>query len=307
MPLPLKDGSSTSGRMASWLGRFSLSEGLCVGIVLIICVNMPHSKGNDGLIWWWNMSEIPGGLLLQLFSLFAIAAGTGMLLVSLLTQDATRGMVYLLTGAAGVCLIAISLLGQPSGISLAVAVLPLSLLFPVMSISLFRRTCRPGGMPGRAVQAMLSAFLCAGAVAAAVLVVTAMARQRYDGSFPLWAVFTIGLSILGMLGAGACGICGLTASRSPFRPQLHIGTMITGIASLSALALAAAVFGGGMATQSNDIVGARFYLVQMLKLAVIACSLGGLLATGLFELLAGRDNSFGLCRQAPGNIKEQTE
>ncbi len=281
-------GPAVPGRgLSAKVGRLSLTQGICTAGVVLFCLLVPHARGANGLQWWWNLSS---QISLLLFCIYGMLMGAALTFVPVLIRGQWRGWVYLAASAVAALLLTAAIGLSPGGsVALAIAV-PMPLTVAAMiGVSLLRLAApAAGGM--RAWQIAAGAAACAVSLPAGGATVWALAAAGLNSSDRGWIILAVVVAGLGWLVVLAGGVMGLIVGLSRLaRPGASKAAVVLSIVGLAVLALVAIIAGFIGATGSG--FGDRFVLVQVLRLVVVAYTLGALAAAGLSEVLASRVES----------------
>jgi hypothetical protein len=303
-PSPVAAVNEPGADATKQFNKLSLADGICVGVVLFLCTNIPYTRSGGRLIWWWNLWGQFGGGMLLIFSVYALIAGVTLIFVASLTKGLARGWSYLVVAGLGFCLLTIAMITGPRGGGYMAS----PLLFPaplvaMMGVLLFRRGA-PEATYARAIQVVTASLLCLACVVAGIFIVIGLSDSSPGESVPAWAIVTMVLSVASLVVALACGVCGLVSSGPTCSKGMTVTIVILGISAMSLFLVSGVVFGFGVA--SIGFEGARFVLVFALRFLVITYSLAVLLAIGLFEIMTHFRHSSKTVEILPGPAKEQT-
>ena len=303
-PLGGEDVNEPEVDAAKQFNRLSLADGICVGVVLLICTNIPFTRSGGSLVWWWDLWGQDGGGMFLVFSIYAMIAGVTLIFIASLTKGLSRGWSYLIAAGLGFFLLTIAMIAGPNGCGYMASpfLLPAPLV-AMMGVLLFRRDAAGAGY-ARSIQVIAASLLCLAGLGAGVLIVIGLSGSGADGSVPIWAIAAIILSVISSVAALACAICGLVSSSPAYSTRMTVTIVILGISSLSLFLVSGVVFGFGVASVGFE--GARFVLVFVLRFLVTTYSLAVLLAVGLFEVMAYFRNSLETAETVPGPAKEQS-
>lgn len=269
--------------------RLSLVGGFSAAVLLLFCVNTPWRKQAEQLIWWWRLFNQPSATWILVFCFYLLLAGLGLCVLTPVLQGRSRGWIY----------IALTCLGFPLLITAGMPIAgpePLLLYGPLVSaVSAELLVClamlRSWGCPTRSThlfQATVGGLTCV-----TVAVVTDMCWQCFlslnvsVGYCPAWRALVMVLSIFGYLGAFACGILSVIASRVNVKAKLSKPTIILGLVAIVTPAITSPlIIYGNAAWLPGETDETRFVLFQALRLVVLAYTLMGVLWLGLTEVLA---------------------
>ena len=279
------------------LNRLGVVDGFCVAGVLLFCVSIPHTRVDGRLVWWWQLLGQRGAGPLAVFSIYALLASLCLPFVAVLLRGWVRAWVFVLSAAIGLgLLIVVTAAGPMPSAALAVGIVPVALMAMLVGLSLIRPAA-PRAQAGRVLQAVLGGGCCAVGLAAFIIALASLLAVRQSDALPGWAMFATIVASLGWV-AGLCsGAMGLAAIRTSWTQLANRIGITAAVVASALLAIAAAVVGYSL-TELLPVEGAKFYLVQMLRLVVAAYTLSTLLTIGLSEMLVsswsvqGQNESF---------------
>ena len=101
---PSVDEGTVYGSSLQKINALCVAEGISAGIVLLFCLNVPHSQSDQALIWWWNVLGQPGAVAEKLSFLYALIAGVSLFFLAPFLRGQARGWAYLALGSIGVLL-----------------------------------------------------------------------------------------------------------------------------------------------------------------------------------------------------------
>ena len=203
-----------SGGVAGFLRqvkRLGVVDSYCVAVLLLFCANVPHTRVQGRLSWWWDLPGGTGAWPLVVFAVFSLLAAVGLPLAAGFVQGRARGWTFVSSAAAGLLLLVLAAACGPraSG-ALAAAVLPAASLVLLIGIIVSRSAAqRPEA--GRALHAAAGGASCIAAVLAAAFGIGSLAGVRHGGGVPAWAVTGAVLAGLGWLAGLAGGATSLAA------------------------------------------------------------------------------------------------
>ena len=267
--------------------NLSLACGLSAGVLMLLCLNVPHAKIDGRLIWWWNLLSRSDGALLALSCFYVLLASLGLMVVTPLLRGQPRGWVYVGTSALGfVLLIAMAMsAGGPD----ASVILPMTV--PVFGACLtsvsFYRSLEPQDPSRRAIQATASGIL---ALAALVAVLTSTyycsKLGSLDGAVPTAVIVALILSLIGHLCGLAAGVLGMIGSKPDFSKTMNIATIVLSIVATSLPGISCLLLGYGLSSMLPEasIIG-PFLFAQIVRLLVVGYALILVAAIGLWEIL----------------------
>jgi len=272
------------------LGRLSVAAGLSAAALLLFCVNVPHKKIDDKLIWWWGLLNEPGMGVVVFLCFYAMLTGLGLVFVALLLRGAVRGWVYVGAAVAGMPLLVATGMSVGNGNSLFLA-----LAGPLFFVALIAVSyCRLRGLPeplGKMIQMIVGGLACVVTLALGVLSTLALMDLKTDATLTQGClIFSLVVSALAYLAAVAGGILAIVgALRAPTK-RMASGIIWPEAAASALLLIAGAAVGYGIVDSLPAAPGqGRFAFVQVLRLLVVAAVLSVLLVTGLLELLTCTD------------------
>jgi hypothetical protein len=161
-----------------------------------------------------------------------------------------------------------------------------ALLAPAGAIGLIlvaiARSMAPEARSGGTIQGMLGGAVCLGSIVGAALAAWGFWSLWQTGG--TWLTVSAFLAATGFLCGLGCGIIGIAGA--VFARPLVIPVLVIGLAA-AAIGLALAIVAGyGMADAlAGQDPGARFVLVQALRLVASVYALAGLMGVGLMELM----------------------
>lgn len=268
-------GPSRSGPIQT----VSIAQGICAGVILLLCASIPQGKAEGHLLWWWDLFKQSGAGMWIANSLFALTAGLALMFVSTLLRGLPRGWSFIPLGGVGLVLLFIAVaLGS---VPLALTVLPPAFTAILLGAVFLKRSAGTKHDSG-VLLLILGVVQCMGTVAAGIFATHAVLQMP---QLPGWAIATAVASIAGWLLLLGCGVIGIVGANMPAR-GLHATSILLGFLGLGVLAVAAVIAGYGFTTLAEAEEGGRFLLVQMTRFLVMTYSLSALVAVGVVEVLS---------------------
>lgn len=275
---PAVAGEPSAVSLAPQVGRLNIAQGFCTAAILLFCLLVPHSRGADGLEWWWDLSSQVG---LLVFSVYGIVMALALVLLAVVLQGTARGWAFLVvSGLAGLLLSVAGGTAPHGGIAMAV-VAPLPLALAVMAGSSVLRLYRAAAAV-RMVQLISGVSAAVLALAGAVATLWSLAAGGASTGAGTAAMAVLAVGWLTVLAGAALGIVAGAMQRvSTAACKAAVATAVAGVVVLTAAAAIASVASAGEPAE-------RFVLVQALRLIVVSCAVGALAAAGLCEVLVAR-------------------
>jgi len=275
-------------RFLSQLNRLIIAESLCVAIVILFCAYVPHTRIQGRLAWWWNMLSQSGAVWLVVFSIYSVLAAIGLPIAAFLMRGQARGWVLASVGGLGLCLMVAVMAGGPRPCAeLAIAIIPSALLALLVGVSI-SRSVAPTPETGRVLHGLIGGLSCGASLLAMLAAVIFPLVLRREQGLPGWAIMTMIALTLGWMAGLAGGLVSLGAARGSLSRTANKACIIILLASIGLLAVAAVIAGFGLTELFSAEEGAKFLLVQMLRLVVATYSLNALLAIGVSDIVASR-------------------
>ncbi len=264
--------------------RLAFGTGLAAAPVLLLCAFLPHGRVGGELVWWWDPQPGPGTVPLGLACVYGILAAVGLAVAPFRLEGTPRGRVYVAVGAAGVVVL---LAASACFAGLGRAVLA-GLAVPVLCAGLgavtWLRSSEGANDPAGRRQAAFATVVLSCTPAAGLAVAYGLATC--GGSASAWKVVAAVLAAIGHVAALVCGVLAVSGARptlfgsrrgTAMTIATALGVTAPGIAGLAlAFAIASSL---GLATS-----GARFAVLQVLRLEVATYVLAAVLAAGIGEL-----------------------
>jgi hypothetical protein len=278
---------SLAARFRRQARRLGLVHGLCGGMALLICLNIPISSSGSQLVWWWDLWDKPDSIPMLIFLVYSGVAGLGAILTSFLARGAVRGWSYLVAAGLGICLLVPATTSPPaSNLVLGASMLLPASVWLLVCVLLFRPAAPQAGV-GRSLQAVFAGLVCFVILLVAIPADLELARIQQNGVRPDWVMVPILLSIGVWVLSGVCGALGLVGAKMGFSDLVNRAAVYWGNAAIAVFAAAVMATGLGLTLTFGDPSGgSRFHWIQMLRLLVTGLTLSILMATGLSEILA---------------------
>ena len=285
-----KKGGGEASLVGARVHRLSVATGVSAAVLLLFCLNVPWGKEGSRLLWWWDWVSQDGQLGAVLFSFYILFIGLGLLLIAPMLRGRLRGWIYLAMGGLGVPLLQVA--GLVTGVP--APKLFLSSLVPPVCVALIvtasaYRSMEPEANHGRIVQSAGGGLTIVTAMIVVVFSVSGFLEAKLDtGHIPGWFVLSFIVLLAGQLCGLICGAFGIMSALAVSANRLNLAAIVLGSIALSVPAIVGPIIGAGSATDPS--VGARFALVQAIRLVGMGYALTALCGIGVSELLveAGR-------------------
>jgi hypothetical protein len=284
-PVPAAPSRAASFRRQA--RRLGLVHGVCGGVALLICLNVPISTSGSRLVWWWDLWDKPGSIPMLIFLVYSGVVGLGAILTSFLARGAVRGWSYLVAAGLGISLLVPATTSPPaSNLVLGASMLLPASVWLLVCVLLFRPAAPQAGV-GRSLQAVFAGLVCFVILLVAIPADLELARIQHDGGRPDWVIAAILLSIGVWVLSGVCAAMGLVDAKMGFSKLVNRVAVVWGNAAIAVFAAAAMATGLGLTfTFGDPSDGSRLHWIQMLRLLATGLTLSILMATGLSEILA---------------------